>query len=373
MTIKETLFYKWEDLRDDTGHGIVKDVKTGKIYGNGCDIELRMSFIALSIFQVISSPFRLTYRVLSLCAFDFAVAGYRNAKVEWLNDKHKWQLSQQEEYLKSRTITQLPPTSAAFYWKVAKNIPRELIINIFKIVTYPLAVIALEFAALYGIFKPLDGRGLYSWIEDISAKRAPYDTTAFTVQGIFFFQLLNYSAPCLQSINTALNRECGAAWYAMRNYEEEYKSCKSLLLHIDNIFHEKKDFLELEGIKSADYQKILTDVRQYWTHISMKVTKKMEKAMETMKPIDETIRNAIGTIHDEKIIKKRIAIRSIVTEIISFLETLQTQRDMLIGEFERPRNTLENINSVALLLNATKEELKTSFDNLSKEIKNRVY
>lgn len=247
MTIKETWFYTWEDRRDPDGYGFVKNVATGQIYGSPVasnDTTLRIKFACLFVFQALFSPFRLSYRVLSLCAFDFAVAGYRSAKVEWLNERQTCQMAQQEEYLKSKTITQLPPTASAFYWKAAKNISCQLILNVFKIATYALAVVALQFAALYGIFKPLDGRGFYSLIEEIAAKRDPYDLPILLIS--------NYSAPCMQP-KSVWEQQNWFTWFPNYNPDSYY----SLLLRVKRCIETQALSLEQEGIKKTDYIKLL--------------------------------------------------------------------------------------------------------------------
>lgn len=247
MTIKETWFYTWEDRRDAAGYGVVVNNATGRIYGSithDSDTNLRVKFAALLIFQIPFGLFRLTYRILSFVAFDFAVAGYRNAKAEWLNERQQWQLKQQQAFLQSKTIAQLSPNASAFYWKLSKNITCQLILNIFKIVTYPLAVIALEFAALYGVFKPLDGRGIFSKIDDIAAKRDPYD--------IPFPLIANYCAPCMQP-KDVWNRQNWHAWYS----DYEPNSYRSLLLRIRNIIEKQENFLDQENIKTSIWHQIL--------------------------------------------------------------------------------------------------------------------
>jgi hypothetical protein len=319
MTIKETWFYTWEDHRNALGYGIVVNKATGRIYGSithDSNTDLRVKFAALLIFQAPFGLFRLTYRVLSLVAFDFAFAGYRNAKAEWLNERQQCQLAQQEDFLKSKTITQLPPNASTFYWKVSKNITCQLLLNVFKVATYPLAVIALEFAVLYGIFKPLDGRGLFAKIEEIAAKSDPYD--------IPFPLIANYCAPCMQP-KDIWNRQNWHSWY--EDYDAD--SYRSLLLRIRNITEKQDFFLDRENIKKTSYLPTLDLAYQ-----------KRNKAKTT-----QTIKRSFR-------------------KILKCLEEIPQKREKVVQVFEKN----ERIDRLLDILEKKKTKLTELFTGLSEEL-----
>lgn len=316
MKIKETYFYTWKDERT-AGGGAVTDTATGRIYGatsHDTDSDLKAKFIALSLFQACFSPFRFSYRVLSLVTLDFAVAGYKSAKLEWLRERQKVFLS------KDINRILLLPNGSNLFWKTAIHITTHLVVNIFKISTYILIVIGLQFAALYGIFMPLDGRAIYSRLEEIGAKRGPYD---------FPFPLIgNYSAPCMQPKDVWDKQN----WYS---WQEGYNAndYKSLLLKIQNISIEQKKFLKTEEMEFAQHEKLLEQAHAKWTSLA--------------KPLDWT-ENTI----------------EILQEIIGSMEAIPLEREEVVKAFEKN----DELESKLSALNATKAKLEQSFQKLSIKI-----
>ncbi len=309
---RETLFYSWDDYRDSNGFGIVKDADTGRIYGTTSkdnDFRLRAKFLGLFVFQAPFGLFRLTYRIMCLVGFDFAISGYQSASRQWL-------LERQEASLKSKTIS---PVSG-FYWMAARHISEQLVINIVQIATYLFAVIALEIAALYGIFKPLDGRGLYALIEELWNKNDLYD--------IPIRLITNASAPCMQPKDVWEDH----LWIHWIKNVKPY-SHGWYIQEIQALLIRNKAFFAAEGIEGKPYLDTLIKVRRYVNKKDFDATKHSNMHFQ------------LDMIH-------------------SSLETTIKFRKLVIDELEKG----EDVTSKCRAMEQTRGSLKIYFGELEKEI-----
>ena len=147
--------------RDGTGIDMAK-ASTGEVWiGNGKkygiwaketrnEVRFKCCQLALAFTPIVAV--RMAYRTCTLLTGDFIRAGLEKAENEW-------QLTSQECSIDPKKP--LPSYSLI----VAKHALWQLAKNVAKIVTYPIALIGLVFASLYGIIDPLNGRFLIAAIE----------------------------------------------------------------------------------------------------------------------------------------------------------------------------------------------------------------
>lgn len=185
--------FDWKDKRIDD-IGTVKDKQTKRTYGSATkdpNWQLRFKFTELTIFQLpVSLCLRIPCRIITLISGDFVWEGLYLAEKEWQLERQQWSLSDSEKPA---------PSERDLCTKKAYYISLQFIKNIAKIVSYPLAMIALEFASLYGLFiHPLDGRKLFSTIEEF------WSRYTFSDSDIPFFG--DFIAPCMQPKDVWENR-----------------------------------------------------------------------------------------------------------------------------------------------------------------------
>jgi len=217
--------------------GTVTNKTNGRIYGHitrDSDQELRTKLAFLSAIQAPIMLLRLPYRLYAVCSGDFVKSGIRAAKKEW-------QLKCQERSL------QWPKKSSiklfnSYNFTIAKHVMWHLLKNICKIITIPLAIIAQQFAALYGLINPLDGRIIFAAIAELGS-RDVYAKDEFAGEMLW---LSDYLGLCLQPKDV---------WDSKRLYclYSSYNSqtIRSLLNSISTELHQKKRFFQNEELNVA--------------------------------------------------------------------------------------------------------------------------
>lgn len=141
--------------------GTVRHIKTGKIFGAvvdriKTDNEIRKSLSSLFAFTIFPLPLlipaRMIARIITLLTGDFFRAGVKFGTEEFLLAKAK------------------NPTLSNHRHRllIAKHVTWQLVKNIVKIATMPIALVGLGFASFYGaVINPHDGRLMFSTIEEL--------------------------------------------------------------------------------------------------------------------------------------------------------------------------------------------------------------
>lgn len=160
---------------------------TGQTFGTVIYVktneEIRCSSAKLnSIFFVVLA--RIPARIFTLLTGDFIVSGCEFANRKWLVLKQKYNLESN-------------------LWLAGLRIGysfTELLKNIIKIATYPIACVGLQLAAIYGMFSPNDGRLIFSTIEDLWARNFINITHLPDSNiSVIWLQVTDYIGLCMQS------------------------------------------------------------------------------------------------------------------------------------------------------------------------------
>lgn len=231
--------FDWDDQREDGYSGKVRDKQTNELYGviDYSDLGITRVFNTLSLTQIPHTAFiRLPKRIKELLRGTFIDIGCAQAEYEWLKENSK--RSQAGEVV----------SIASLYWKIFKKCVAALAKEIAKIVTFPIAMIAQEFAALYGaLINPLDARKLWAKLEytwNVSDPVDIYSSVASECQNFdVFADHLTFLAPCMQPKSVWDERNL------YRIISSDPESIKSLLLRIHRQLHQQIDFLEAEGLE----------------------------------------------------------------------------------------------------------------------------
>ncbi len=148
----------WEDNRLPDSVGTTIHKASGDEYGVNKDPDnlIREKAIELFFVQALFMTFvRIPYRIFQLCKGDFIHAGR-------VLGERKWNAAVLNYGLTS-SIGEAPNLKSI----VRKEICWQFVKNIVKIVTYPLAIVALQFAALVAIISPVPGRRFFALVEDL--------------------------------------------------------------------------------------------------------------------------------------------------------------------------------------------------------------
>lgn len=199
-------------------------------------IRTKCLFLSLGFIPVVA--IRMAYRTCTLLTGDFIRAGCEKANAEWQLKSQEWSIS--EDHTKP-----LPSRSLI----VAKHVLMQLIKNVIKIATYPIALIGLVCASLYGIIDPINGRRMIAAIEHAWSR----DTVACSVT------YGEYLAVCMQpkDVWDQKNIYQGAA-----HYHPQF--LRNLLREIDQTLKEKQQFFENETL---DVKALLGKIDTYRQNI----------------------------------------------------------------------------------------------------------
>lgn len=180
---------EWDDVKKEN-RGIVVDKTTNYKYGvvtGDSNLDLVMKFVEIPIGQGLMAFYRPAYRALGILTADWLRTGCPLAKREWLLARQAWS---QNPTTKSKL-----PGRISLVGKVIKHSLWQLIKNVVKAVTYPLASIAIAFACLVGlIFNLQTGRKWVSKIEDAWSRDLIRVPGQWMTAQITFGE---YLAPCM--------------------------------------------------------------------------------------------------------------------------------------------------------------------------------
>lgn len=182
---KQSLFFTFEDSRKN-GKGHLVELSTKNVYNhvsNWTDCDQRWHFTGLFFSQALTGCIvRIPFRLYDIFSGDTIRRGIANAQ-------HEFRILKVE---KNGKVSKL-----AYALLLAKNILLCLAKDIMKLVTYPLAMIALQFAAILGVSSPLDAWVIYGKIEDFW--RPDNSLQKYKAAHECKNLMLMYSAPCMQT------------------------------------------------------------------------------------------------------------------------------------------------------------------------------
>ncbi|MBA3958414.1 MAG: hypothetical protein H0X51_08515 [Parachlamydiaceae bacterium] len=147
------------------------------------------------------SVIRLAYRVVAICCGDFLFVGHTKATDLWMQKRLKWA---EENCSKSAASGGRASVigNRVFYQEWAKASLIELIKNVVKVVTYPLAIVGLILSSGYGaLINPLDGRIVVAKIEEMWSRDGMYVSKKNKIMcalSLVNLQLGDYLAFCMQ-------------------------------------------------------------------------------------------------------------------------------------------------------------------------------
>lgn len=188
MTRISGVLFSFRDERNEDGKGHVTDPwgNTFNHVSSDTNWFLRAKFVGLFLSQALSAILiRLPYRFFDLFTGGAIQRGIGEAK-------HEFRILCVKKHTEGKKVHQL--ALALLY---CKNVISALAKDIAQIVTYPLEIIGLQFAAFLGFYFPLEGRMIYAKIEDLWA----LDTSDIPSLPVCELMTL-YSAPCMQSQQT---------------------------------------------------------------------------------------------------------------------------------------------------------------------------
>lgn len=249
--------YDWEDTRTYHSNGKVlsghvRDKQTNEVFSaaKSNDHDLHAVFQRLALFQI---PYmlgiRIPRRIIALFQGNFVLKGYELAEMEWLTENSQHSQTWSPHYKEAIR----PVSYASLYTKTIIKLLWELAKEVAKIVTYPLAMISLEFCALYGAFiNPLDGRKMWARMEYVWRVSDPEDNSCPVN---FFTDSIHLLAPCLQTDHV---------WDESNLYraKDMYHpgTIRSLIRALKHRLDNDRNFLEQEGI---DVKRILQSLEVY--------------------------------------------------------------------------------------------------------------
>ncbi len=231
--------------------GVVKNQTTGRVYGTitkDSDGGLRKKFALLAIIQTpVMLLGRIPYRIYSLVSGDFVESAVKAAKKEWWLNRQQWSLTSPEK----RSV--VPPDR--YYFIVAIHVIKHLVKNILKIITIPLATIAQQFAALYGLINPLDGRILFTAINELWSRDVVQIHSSHSKTRACMLHISDYLGWCLQPKDVWRNKNLYRVW---GDYHPH--TIRSLLNTITVELEDKRMFFQNEGI-NIDF--VLSQLEKY--------------------------------------------------------------------------------------------------------------
>lgn len=249
--------HAWEEVKK----GVVKDKNSEEVYGaahpDTKDI-VRTKLIVLFFLQTVVMVPRIPYRLWGIIKGNSVQIGLHKAQQEWRLETQKWRLEGQ-------AAGKPPPSQNSFRLKVAGKVSYQLVKDIVKVATYPLAWIGMEFAALYGsLFNPYDGRAMFGAIEHAWSSDELFPIPG---QGGQDIMLGEYLAKCMQpqSVWKERNLYRFADYYAPR-------TLRSSLRDVEFSVKNQEKFFKEEGINTKDILDCVRDYQQNITKFSPKAS-----------------------------------------------------------------------------------------------------
>jgi len=245
--------FNLEDTRDAQGKGRVVNSANGRIYGHmtkDSNAGLREKFALLSLIQApVMLLGRIPYRIYGVLSGDFIDSGVKAAKKEWQLKQQQWSL---------QSPVEKSSIKLGYNFIAAKHVTWHLLKNICKIVTLPLAIVAQQFAALYGLINPLDGRILFSAINDLWSRAIiPMHGTRFRAEMLHISDYLGF---CLQPKDVWDNKKI---YRIYPDYNPQ--TIRSLLSGISAELRDKQVFFQNEGV---DVESILSQLLLFQKNVT---------------------------------------------------------------------------------------------------------
>lgn len=202
-------------------------------------IGIKMALIA-TVAPPLLFAVRIPFRALSLCCGDFVWAGYQIAERNWRINRQIWSLDD------TRNTNSLPPGVLAFCQQLAIQSLIQLAKNIVKLVTYPIAIVALAFSGLYGaLIRPIEGKILVSWIEDTWSRDETCISEKNSVKTFLSgwnLMLGDFIAPCMMPRRVAIERNIYKCDVEYNNETVKAQVRKIiLLLTKENLFFQNEE------------------------------------------------------------------------------------------------------------------------------------
>lgn len=347
--------FTWEDSRTYTDNGnkveagYIRNQKTGYTYGmvkrTNCD--LRFLLAVLAIFQAPALTLvRIPMRIIRLFHADFVATSRNSVEREWLIKNSRWSQQWTET-----NQTPIPASQSSICSQVALRSLWQLIKDIVRIVTYPIAIIALEFAALYGaIAHPLDGQKMWAdiehfWSSDPISIESNSDSMIFT-------EWFDYFAPCTQP------KEVWDARNLYRTYARYDKNTlRSLTLALEQRLILERDFLIAEGADVDKLQRALNEFKQNNSHL-----KKISATDRRETFPNGILKHTSEQFEKAQEIARVIAVVDIIKELrttiitaqLSFKSIAFSQRNEALGTLSKAQQRLQQS---IITLNALPQKL----------------
>lgn len=191
-TIYHTCFYSWEEKTIQNRRWISEQLSNKVYFSNDSDNDIRYKFFLLSMgAPTLIALSRLFSRTVLLFSGSWIDSGKEKAELAWTREWRVWDAQ------KSSSPPSPKPSLERRNELISHHIQEELVDQIIKLVTLPLILIAMTFAALWGLISPLEGRKLYSDLEACSS-------IALSKEGrksLWMLRMSNYSALCMQPVS----------------------------------------------------------------------------------------------------------------------------------------------------------------------------
>ncbi len=255
--------HNWEEVKE----GVIKDKKSGDLYGaahpDTKDI-VRTKLIFLFFLQSVVMVPRIPYRLWGIIKGNSVRIGFHKAQQEWRLKTQKWRLKEKDQGLP-------PPSQNSFRLKVAGKVSYQLVKDIVKVATYPLAWVGMEFAALYGsLFNPYDGRAMFGAIEHAWSSDELFPTPDFNPH---YITLGEYLARCMQPQSVWKERNL----YRFAGFYDP-NTLRSLLRDVEfGLKNQKEFFAKEEDINLHSILKCIQDYQQDITKFSPKANSEFRK------------------------------------------------------------------------------------------------
>lgn len=300
---------------------------------NACSNEVRLKLGALVLFNPLLIVARIACRIFTLLSGDFVKAGREFGTTEWSEERQMWSMSN------DRTLPF--PDESRLTVLVLKQSCIQLAKNIAKIITLPLALIALEFAAIYGaIFHPEGGKIIFGGTEHLWS-RDLLELTGPQSNHNNLLRIADYIAPCMQDRKVNQERGLFRLW---KIYNEG--TLRSLLNSI--ILELSDNFYAREFACYKDKYSWIVSIQELMQEYYDKVKEVSSKDSDEIDPVTGNL-NQLP--RQAKIAVKLNHLKSI---ILSFK-----------GERER-------IISLQSTVNAEKSEVKSISENFVKNLKTAI-
>lgn len=256
------LGFDFDDKRDDKNVKRVIEKKSGARYGfigNDKNGTLRAKFAALFFGQAaFNVVFRMPIRLAKLMECDFKRIGTRQAVRELRTEcarktkeanagKKTWEKIVQPEETELRNLI----------WKKSLW---QLVKNIMKLVTYPIAIVGLQLATVYGLINPNGGRVLYAMIEEAWAREELPEDVEHTLE----IKWGEYFAACMQPDDIVERDNLLPSALVGLPYHKD--TLRSLMSHLNRVIKREAEFYKTTGV---DVEKLLATIKKTKEYVSV--------------------------------------------------------------------------------------------------------